>query len=127
MKLSGLLFGLLAIVAVRYYIRQQYSNVVTEVTSGGPASCLTMLGSTTRDENHLTYIVGSFRNDCKRRVSHVTVVFRVPGPEDRNHYSRDAILYAYERDVEPGETRSFKTMFQAGQNAVFRFDRFNAY
>jgi len=127
MKISGLIFGLLAFVAVRYYIRRQYNNVMTEVTSGGPASCLTMMGSTTRDENHFTYIVGSFRNDCARQVGQVTVIFKVSGPEDRNHYSRDAILYAYERDIEPGEVRNFKTMFQAGKNAVFRFDHFNAY
>jgi|SRR5215467_14605040 len=127
MKPSGWILGILGIVALRFFLQHQFRTVMTEVTSGGPASCLTMLGNTTRDENRSTYIVGRFRNDCNRKVSQVTVVFKVPGPMDSKFNSRDAILYAYERDVAAGEVRNFKTMFQAGQKAVFRFDHFNAY
>jgi hypothetical protein len=127
MSVSKIIVGLFLVVAVRLYLQYQYKAVITEATSGGPATCLTLLGSTTRDENRSTYIVGSFRNDCKRSVSQVTVVFRVPGPMDSKFRSRDAILYAYERDVAPGEVRQFKTMFQAGKHAVYRFDGFNAY
>jgi hypothetical protein len=127
MKVSGVIVGVFIVLGLRLFLQHQYKTVITEATSGGPASCLTLLGSTTRDENRMTYIVGNFRNDCKRSVSQVTVVFRVPGPADSKFNSRDAVLYAYERNVAPGEVRQFKTMFQAGKNSVSRFDHFAAY
>jgi hypothetical protein len=40
---------------------------------------------------------------------------------------REAIFYAYESDVRPGETRNFKSLFQIGKNAVYRFDGITAY
>ena len=127
MKASGVLLAILAFLGLRWFLQHQYQTVITAATSPGPSSCLTMLGNTTRDEDGRTYIVGAFRNDCGRRVSHVTLIFKAPGPVDSKFNSRDAFFQAYESDVQPGETRHFKTMFGVGKDTIYRFDRFAAY
>jgi hypothetical protein len=86
-----------------------------------------MLSSTTREEDRSTHIVGSIKNNCDRKIGHVTVLFKVDGPVDSKFNHRDAILYAYEIDVEPGETRAFKIMFAIGKNDTYRFDGITAY
>jgi len=125
--LVSFVFGLLALIAVRSFLQNRYQTVVTGVTTGRTSNCLAMLGSTTREEGRSTYIVGSIRNDCNRTIGHVTVVFKVDGPNDARFNHRDAIFYAYENDVRPGETRMFKTLFQIGKNDTYRFDGVNAY
>ena len=89
--------------------------------------CLEMLGKTTSEEEGLTYITGSLKNNCSRKFSLVTVVFkfdRTPGPTQN---LPEAIAYAYSSDVAPGETRQFKSALPISNNSTFRLDGINAY
>jgi hypothetical protein len=88
---------------------------------------LSGLGNTTREEEGLTYIVGSIKNDCDTKFGHVTVIFKLdrePGPTES---LPQAIAYAYSSDVEPGETRQFKTALPISKNSAHHFDGINAY
>lgn len=127
MKVAGCIFGLLAILGLRAFLQDRYRTVAASVTAGNAASCLTMLGNTTRETGGSTYIVGSIKNDCDRKIGQATIVFKADGSVDSNLGRREAILYAYERDLEPGETRQFKTMFPIQKNAAYRFDEITAF
>jgi hypothetical protein len=39
----------------------------------------------------------------------------------------EAVVLAYTRDVQPGETRKFKSSTHIQQNAIFRFDRISGF
>ena len=110
-----------------YYIQSQYRRVATAITQDNTVSCLVMAGNTLREEQSSSYIVGTIRNNCSRAFSNVTVVFKVEGPMDAKFNNHEGIYYAYERDVQPGERREFKTMFPVRKNGVYRFDRITAY
>src|ERR1041385_3135391 len=97
------------------------------VSSGGPASCLEMLGSTTAEENGVTSIVGNVRNNCDRSVGHVTVVFGLEPPNGARGSRTGGTFYAYVRDLKPSETRRFKTMFPISKNRTYYFEGINAY
>lgn len=127
MKVVGCILGLITILAVRSFLQDRYETVMTSVATGRASNCINMLGSTTRDEDRATYIVGNIKNRCDRAVSQVTVIFKVDGAADAKFNHRDRIFYAYERDVKPGETRTFKTMFAIGKNDTYRFDGINAF
>jgi hypothetical protein len=126
-EVLGCALGLVALLALRSFLQDRYETTMTAVATGRASHCLSLVGSTTREEDRSTYIVGSIRNHCDREIGHVTVVFKVAGSSDSKFNHRDAILYAYENNVKPGETRAFKTMFPAGRNDTFRFDTINAY
>jgi hypothetical protein len=36
-------------------------------------------------------------------------------------------IFAYSRDIQPGETRKFKSAFPISENSTFRFDRISGY
>jgi hypothetical protein len=126
------LAGILAVVAiygVRQYITDSYTTTMAAVAKGGPASCLQMLGSTTAEEDGRTYLVGSIRNNCERRVGQVTVVFSMEhaGSSTRDTWNPSSTVYAYVRDIDRGETRRFKSAFSVPNDRTFRFDRINAF
>jgi len=126
-KVAAAIFGLIAFLALREFLQHQYRTVMTSATTDRVAKCLTMLGSTTREQDGFTYIVGSVRNNCEQKFGSVTVVFKVDPPSGSTGYRSDAIVYAYSRDVQPHETRQFKTMFQISKNATYRFDSIKAF
>lgn len=127
MKILAPIVGLLAILAIRSFLQERYETTITGVATGNASNCLIMLGSTTRDEDRATHIVGSIRNNCDRKVGQVTIVFKVAGRVDSKFNQGEAIHYAYVRDVKPGETRAFKTMFSIGKNDTYRFDSITAF
>jgi len=96
------------------------------VGSKAPA-CLEVLGSTTSEEDGVTYIVGSLRNTCDTKFSLVTVLFkldRVSGPMEG---MSGGSIYAYSRDVVPGEVRQFKSAIPVSKDSSYRPDGINAY
>ena len=125
-SIKGVLLGLIAFLAVRYAFLYGVQKAVTSA-SADRASCVIMVGNTTRDENGLTYIVGSIRNNCDHRVDHVTIGFKLDRPADSNLSRSDVPVYAYSTDVQPGETRQFKTTFPIGKNVIYRYDGMSAY
>jgi hypothetical protein len=126
MKIAGCVLAIAAFLGFRYYISQQYQHAIAAVTSGGPSSCIAMVGSTRTEENGHTYIVGTIRNNCGRTVGHVTVTFKVDRQSESAFHS-DAPVYAYVNDIPAGETRTFRSMFQIAKDVGFRFDRIIAF
>jgi len=79
------------------------------------------------EEEGRTYIIGSVRNNCTRDFGQVTINFkldRTPGPGGD---LPQAIIYAYTRDVNAGETRRFKSFLPIPKRATYRFEGFSAY
>jgi hypothetical protein len=133
MKLLGLAAGILVVFLLRFALNNQFKKVAA-ATSGGPATCLVMLGSTTREEAGATYITGSIRNDCARRVSNVTIAFKPEQSTDQKTgfpnapaFASRAPVFAYTRDVDPGETRNFKSEFPVARNSLYQFDGMTAF
>jgi hypothetical protein len=126
MKLLGGLAGILIVLAVRSALTDKYEKVMTAVVTDRPADCLKMVGSTTREENGRTFIVGTIRNTCERKIGNVTIAFQVDAA-DRTAFRTNAPILAYARDVQPGETRTFKTPYAIGRNDTFRFDKITAF
>jgi hypothetical protein len=118
MKFVVGILALLVVLAIRQAIIDSYVDTMATVAKGGPASCLKMLGSTTAEEDGQTSIVGNLRNNCDGQVSQVTVVFTV---------DRGGTAYAYVRDLKPGESRRFKTMFPIPKERTYRFERITAF
>src|SRR5437667_11700855 len=109
MKIPTGILGLIAIVAVGYVASGWFKGHLIAMATGTAPTCLEMLSSTTTEEEGLTSIVGSIKNNCDHKFGQVTVVFkldRVSGPTED---LPEAVAYAYSRDVGPGETRQFKT------------------
>src|SRR5262245_24147872 len=146
MKLPAtLILSIIAFLAIRYAMREGVRAVVKEVMTDHAANCLAMLGHTTSLQDGHTYITGSFRNNCDRKFSNVTVAFMLdrspastviflPGSGlDRNPPPKPALdlppapIFAYSRDVGPGETRKFKTQYSISEDATFRFDKISGY
>jgi len=151
MKLLGTVaLGVVALLGVRYAIQQAFSSVVTAVTTDQAAACLSLSGSTTAVENGNTDIIGTIKNDCNRKFSQVTVSFKIdssssgfaaaeissplhPGTTPERSPRRpamelpEAVILAYARDVQPGETRKFKSSTHIHKNAIFRFDRISGF
>jgi hypothetical protein len=127
MKILVPIIGLFAVFAIRSFLQDRYETAITAVATGNASNCLMMLGSTTREEDRSTHIVGSIRNNCDRKVGQVTIVFKVAGKVDSKFNQGEAIHYAYVRDLKPGETRAFKTMFSIGKNDTYRFDSITAF
>jgi hypothetical protein len=122
---AGIL-GLIVLLVAAYNVRQWFRTRLLSATGRAP-SCLTVAGYTTAEDEGRTYIVGNIQNNCGRKFSSITVLFkldRMPGPTEN---PPEAVVYAYSRDLAPGETRRFKSFFPISANATFRFDGINAY
>jgi hypothetical protein len=142
--------GVAALLGVRYAIQEGFRSMVTAATSDQAAACLSLSGSTSAVENGNTDIVGTIRNDCNRKFSQVTVSFKLdrsssgsaaadisatfhPGATPDRSPRRpamelpEAVVLAYTRDVQPGETRKFKSSTHIQKNAIFRFDRISGF
>ena len=127
MKVPAGFLGLIAILAVVYAASGLFQDYVVSISTGKGPSCLEMLGKTTSEEEGLTYITGSIKNNCNRKFSNVTVVFkfdRAPGPAQD---LPEGIAYAYSSDVPPGEIRRFKSALPISRDSTFRLDGINAY
>ena len=123
------LAGIVVVVAL-FAIRWVWSDLIRNrlsTATGKAPSCLAMLGSTTGERDGANYIVGSIRNDCDRKFSSVTIMFNLERPSGRGMSLPDAPTQAYASDVEPGQTRQFKSKLPVGKNTVYRFDGINAY
>jgi hypothetical protein len=100
------------------------TSVIRSLTAGPEQSCLVLTGSTTREIDGVTRIIGSVRNDCKRRFGNVTVALHL-SRSDRTNLP-DPVIAGYVRDLEPGETKDFETL-PVGRNASYRLDKITGY
>ena len=119
--------GLIVILVLGCALTGCFQNYVTSRASGKAPGCLAMLGNTTSEENGLTFIIGSIKNNCDRRFSNVTVVFKLERERGPTENLPEAVAYAYSSDVEPGEIRQFKTALPISKNSIYHFDEINAY
>ena len=118
--------GLVAILAIGYYIRGVVWNRVVSSATAPTSDCLAVLGSTTSEDEGRTYIVGSIQNNCDRNFGNVTVLFKVDNPNASGSFS-EGVAYAYGRNVKAGEVQQFKSAMPVAKNATFRFDGVNAF
>ena len=126
MKIPTGVLGLIAVLAVIYAASGLFRNYLVSISTGKAPGCLEMLGKTTTEEEGLTFIISSIKNNCGRKYSQVTVVFkmdRMPGPIEN---LPAFVAYAYSSDVESGETRRFKSALTISRNTTFRLDEINA-
>ena len=147
MKLRTLVLGIIAFLAIRYALREGVRSVLTSATTDHAAKCLVMHGYTTSFQDGSTFIVGSFKNNCDRKFSHVTVAFMLDrsgtsviqmwsplrsgtAPKRAPQTALDlppVPIFAYSSDIQPGETRKFKSAFPISEDSTFRFDRISGY
>src|SRR5213595_3619170 len=98
MKVPTGLLVLIAILGVVYAAGGVFKDyIVTNSTGKGPA-CLEVLGKTTEDEGR-TFIIGNIRNNCTRKFSMVTVLFKLDRMRGASEMLPEAIAYAYVRDI----------------------------
>jgi hypothetical protein len=148
MTIRTLVLAIVALLAIRYVLREGLRSLVTSVTTDYAAKCLTMVGHTTSAQDGSTFITGSFKNGCDRKFSHVTVAFildsspridvtqlwsparsRTPTnrePETTLNLPKAPIL-AYSSDVQPGETRKFRSAMSIPENSIYHFDKISGY
>jgi hypothetical protein len=119
--------GLAGLLVLRYVLGEGVRKVVTTASKDRVAECLTLAGSTTREEQGSTYIIGSVRNRCETRFSHVTVVFKLDRRDSKVTSLPEASIMAYLNGVKAGETREFKSAFRIDKNTSCRFDRITAF
>lgn len=121
--------GILVLIAILgvYAARGLFRNYLISMTSAKAPGCVELLDRTTRDEEGLTFIIGSIQNNCDRKVSNVTVVFKLDRTPGLGESLPEGIVYAYIRDVKPGEIRPFKSALPISRTSTFRFDRISAY
>src|SRR5262245_35310645 len=108
MKPIAAIAGLLAAYLVaRYALRQGFESVVKSVTTDKAATCLEMLGNTTRDEDRFTYIVGSIRNNCDQKIGDVTVSFKLDRSSGSSLGLPQTVTSPYGRRTQ-AQTQNFK-------------------
>ena len=118
--------ALLIFLGFRTYVNRAFETTVTSATRG-TTGCLVMKGSTTNEQDSRTYIVGSIQNTCERKISQATVVFKLAKRAGPMENMSEAIVYAYVRDLDHGETKKFKSAFPVPKDAIFHFDRINGF
>src|SRR5262245_48921792 len=148
MTIRTLVLAIVALIAIRYALREGLRSLVTSVTTDYAAECLTIVGHTTSVQDGSTFITGSFKNSCDKKFSHVTVAFILDSspridvthlwsparsgaapnrePETALNLPKAPIL-AYSSDVRPGETRQFKSAMSIPENSIYHFDKISGY
>jgi len=124
--LIACVFGAVGLLALRSLLHDGYRQAITTATTDHTGECLSLVGSTTREEQGRSYIVGSVRNRCEMKFSNVTVAFKLDRPDSKVSLP-DAPILAYAKDLKPGETRDFKTQFPIDRKTTFRFDKITAF
>ena len=125
-KVVAAILGLIGFFALRQFLLHQYRTVITAATTDKAARCLVMLGNTTSEQDGFTFIIGSIRNNCDQKFGSVTITFKLDPPSGSTAYRTEGIAYAYSRDVQPHETRQFKSAVHIS-NATYRFDAIRAF
>ena len=127
MKILSSILVVIAFLALRPVLSDWFRSALITKVSANPATCVSMLGNTTNEQDGATYIVGTIRNTCDHRIGSVTVIFKLEQGYGPNKPWREGFAQAYARDVAPGETRKFKSAMPVSKNSIVRFDKINAY
>lgn len=124
MKVFGVIvLGMVALLVLRFAVQGSYRTVVTSITSDEAAECLSLTGSTTGMGTGYADIIGTIRNNCNHKFTQVTVSFKL----DPSSSGFTPAVQAYVSDVQPGETRKFKSSTHIPNNAIFRFDSISGF
>ena len=116
----GCVLGVVALLGLRSVLHQGFRQTITEATKDRAADCLTLAGSTTREYQRYSYIVGSVRNRCETKFDQVTVTFKL---DRASSTLPEATIPAYIRNLKPGETKEFRSAHRIDKDTTFRFDR----
>lgn len=116
MKFSALI-GVLILAGAAYYIRGAFEKAISEATASPSPGCLQLTGSTTREVDGVTRIFGTIRNDCKRKYSHVQVVFQLDRQPIDTSLTLNSGLYGHQNEnrtsVRPIDQTPFENMAAA--------------
>ena len=124
--LVACILGVVGLLGLQSVFHEGFRQTITAATKDRAADCLTLAGSTTREEKGFTYIVGSVRNRCQTKFSNVTIAFKLDRPDTKIALP-DAPILAYAKDVKPGETKEFKTAYHIDKKTTYRFDTITAF
>ncbi|HET8547091.1 MAG TPA: hypothetical protein VFL57_03765 [Bryobacteraceae bacterium] len=107
MKLPANVLAVVAFLAIVYAVSGWVQSYLVSATAARAASCLELLGSTTVEEQGITRIAGSIRNNCGRKYLAVQVSFKL----DRTDKSGlpPAFVFADGHDLAPGAIWEFRT------------------
>jgi hypothetical protein len=126
---GGSILGLIIVLGVSYYLRTHFAEWITTAVSSSTPTCFELVGSTTSEDEGVTNIVGSIRNNCTRKYLFVQIVFTLdntnPDAAMRDRTGGSAV--AVVRDLEPGDTSQFKTVIPVPKDASFRLEGITAY
>jgi len=125
MKGSGIIL-MIALIAGAWFIRSRFQTVMASATTDS-SKCIAVTGITTTEDESRSWIIGNVRNDCERRFSQVTVNFGADPVAGPTGDLPATPAYAYIRNVEAGETRSFKTAFPIASGVTYRLSGINAF
>jgi hypothetical protein len=119
LKIVACALVVIALLTVRTVLRERFRDPSTSGDSSGPSGCIVMVSSTTREEARFLFVVGTIRNNCSYRVSHITVAFKGD--------SSDSPAYAHPDDLQPGETRTFRSSMPVPRDELYHFDKISAF
>ena len=122
MKIPANVLVVIAFLLAVYSFSDWVKQYLVKTVAAAPPTCLEMLGNTTMEENGITTIIGSIRNNCEHGYGLVQVGFKIDRPETGLPPS---LVIAYGRDLEPGETWQFRTS-PVPKNAAYRVDKITA-
>ncbi|MBZ5674039.1 MAG: hypothetical protein LAP61_07310 [Acidobacteriia bacterium] len=119
--------ALIVLSVTGYFTRPLFESFILSVATSKAPACLDMLGNTTTEDNGGTYIIGSIRNSCDRKFGRVTVSFKIDHQRVATGELPEATVSAYTRDLEPGQTKEFRTSTSVSKDTSYRFDAISAY
>ena len=121
------LLALIVVSVTGYFTRPLFERYVLAVAASKAPPCLELLGSTTTEDNGISYIVGSVRNSCDQKFSRVTVSFKIDHQRVATGELPETVVSAYGRNLEPGQVKEFKSTMPVSKDTTFRFDSISAY
>jgi hypothetical protein len=118
--------AVLAVLAGGYVFRNWIQHKLI-ASNTNQAACLELAGSTTTEENGQMYIVGSITSHCDTKYGYVHVGFKIERSDSGENLPQGGMVFAYGRDIQPGETWKFKTDMPIPRNSSYRLDGITAY
>ena len=125
MKLLVAIWIGLILIGLTLYMggRLFHKTLVTALDTKTPA-CLTLAGSTISEQDGVSRIVGTVRNDCTRKFFIVNVVFALDRKDST--FAGGAKAIGSVRDIAAGTSATFQTL-PVGRDTSYRFEEINSF
>lgn len=121
--MKSMVIALVAVFLVIGGFRFLFNHVMSAATEDN-STCLVLEGSTTTEDNHVTYIIGTVRNGCSRRFLNVNISFKLnPQP---NGMVQAGYVTAHASNLEPGQSLEFKTTGFTNNNG-YQLDKLSGF